>query len=254
MKPLAVLSAAAIVIAAPVSATETVTTNHGGFTQVWFRADGFDAKNGDVESVPEIVNQGLASAFMVVEGSLTGNPLAFYGDSVRQDQRDWWLEYRFDMLAEGEWYIWGRAAQNAPAGNSLGSHWVWILGDLDEEIPPAGVVPDFLLELDRIFGDKFSQTIEEDPVSVGPDQWEWVGIRANSRLVGDNEDPRFPVPKSFREGPNVLRVYERESGDPSVQFEIFVISDVDYGDYRPTDGEAIAALGLDAAARDYSIH
>lgn len=233
-------------------ATEPVVTHFGGFTQIWFRADDYDARNGEVESVPVVMEQGLADAFEVVEGSLTGNPMAFYGDSNRHDNRDWWLEYRFDVPEAGDWFIWARAAQNSPTDNSLGSHFVWILGELSDEIPPEGTIPEFVDVFDRIFGDRFK--VEGDDALVGPDAWEWVGARGSDLGHSDLADPRFPLPKPFREGPNIMRIYERESGNPSVQFEIFVVVNVDYDQYRPTDEDAITALGLVTAVHNYPVH
>lgn len=227
-----------------VSATETVTTNFGGHTQIWFRADSFDEKNGDVATVPEIIEQGLGNQFEVVDQSLTQNPVAFYGDSVRQEQHDWWLEYNFDLPQGGTWYIWARAAQNSPTTNSLGSHWIFVIGDNDGVYPAPGEITldYFLMEWDRMFGDRFKE--EGDDALVGPDMWDWVGLRSDYRGLNDLGDPRYPLPKFFVEGENSMRIYERESGDPSVQFEIFVISDVDYTDYIPTDTQAMEALGL----------
>jgi hypothetical protein len=216
-----------------IAATETAMTGFDGATQIWFRADAFDDLHGDVESVPAIVEDGLAFGFSVVEDSLTGNPMAFYGGSVRQDPQDWWLEYTFDMPDEGEWYMWGRAAQNAPTDNSLGSHFVWILGEFDDEIPEAGQIPVFDDVRDRIFADRF-----HPGDWVGADRWEWVGARDPA----DDTDPTYPLAKTFRAGENVVRIYERESGDPSVQFELFIICD-DI-EYRPTDDHARAALEI----------
>lgn len=226
-------------------ATDTVVTNIGGHTQIWFLAGGFDAIEGEIAPVPDIIEQELASNFEIVDQSLTQNPLAFYGDSPRQSQEDWWVEYNFDLPQGGEWYIWSRAAQNSPTGNSLGSHWVFVVGDNDTDYPPPGEISldYFLLELDRLFGDRFSRP-GEDEFGVYEDVWEWVGIRANARGINDTHDPRFPLPKLFKDGANSMRIYERESGAPSVQFEIFVLSDVDYVDFIPTDAMAAEALDL----------
>ncbi len=218
---------------AGMTATEIATTTFDGATQIWFRADAFDDLQGEVESVPAIVEDGLASGFSVVEGSLTENPMAFYGSSVRQDPQDWWLEYAFDMPEGGEWYMWGHAAQNAPTDNSLGSHFVWILGEFDDEIPETGQIPVFDDVRDRIFADRF-----HPGDWVGADRWEWVGARDPA----DDTDPTYPLAKTFREGENLVRIYERESGDPSVQFELFIICD-DI-EYRPTDDQARAALEI----------
>ncbi len=45
-------------------------------------------------------------------------------------------------------------------------------------------------------------------------------------------------------GENIIRIYEREANSPSVQFEIFILTDVPVEDYMPTDEDALQVLNL----------
>jgi hypothetical protein len=220
-------------------ATRTVVTDFGGSQQVWFRADDFDEAEGDVGIVPELIEDGLVFSFEVLDDSLTESPMAIWGASDRFTSHDWWIEYGFPLPRGGEWHVWSRAGQNSPASNSLGSHFIWVLDEFEDEIPDPGVLPALLDERDRLFGDRFRP--EDAGIGPGPDLWAWVG---NTILEDGEADSRHPVARTFQEGENVLRIYERESGDPSVQFELFVLVDVDETEYVPSDEDALAALEL----------
>ena len=229
-----------VVNAFPVAfATETIVTHYDGATQIWFRADGFDAKDGEVDTAP---NAEAVTGVPMVPGSLTGSPMVFFGDASGNE--DWWLEYRIQVPDAGTWYLYGRAAANSSV-DSHGSHYLWVLGDPedDDTISPPGTTPEYNVWDDRMFGDQF------DPGKfVGPDRWAWVGEKLDPGTVVP-EESRYGVEKEFQQGENVMRIYEREASPNSVQFEFLVLVNVDETQYMPTDLDLAKTYGLVLTSR-----
>lgn len=231
------LFALCVIFAFSISAsfsTDIKISKIGGGYQIWWEAEDFNER--DPEEGYKLVTEASESdnRIKLTEGFYGTDATMFPGASNKDNLKDWWGLYRFNLPQDakpGTWYCWCRISFVGVHGD-LESHHLWVLNDPGDgnTIPktrPQGQIDD---ADDRLFADV-------PGFDMAP-PWTWHG----RNLVMEGLD------KELQAGSNVVMIWERESGFDSVYIDVMMFANDKA--YMPKDQDyELSSLAVEPAGK-----